>query len=133
MEIRKEAEEIKSWIEDNQLAKALLDKSSLKKKELLALLLYYRSEEVSFEDLASELGINRSGAWKRWKKGKDKIIESFYTLELGVYGGILDPEAIKYLTNDLEDYLKLAHRKGDKEAIRKRIEKRMAKMEKEGL
>lgn len=133
MTIRKEAEEVKSWIEENKLAKALLDKSSLKKKELVALLLYYRSEEISFEDLASELGINRSGAWKRWKKGKDKIIESFYTLELGVYGGILDPEAIKYLTKDLEDYLKLAHRRGDKEAIRERIEKRMAKMENEGL
>lgn len=133
MEIEKEREEIKSWIEENQLAKVLLEKSSLKKEEFITLLLYFRSENISFSDLASELGINRSGAWKRWKKGYNKIIESFYTLELGVYGGILDPGTIKYLNEDLKDYLKLAQREGDKEAIRKRIEKRMAEMEKKGV
>lgn len=133
MEIGKEREEIESWIEENQMAKVLLEKSSLNRKEITALLLYFKSEEIKFSDLASELGINRSGAWKRWKNGYNKIIESFYTLELGVYGGILDPDAIKYLIEDLKDYLKLARREGSKEAIRKRIEKRMAEMEKEGI
>ncbi len=133
MEIGKEREELEGWIEENRLAQVLLEKSSLDKKELIALLLYFRDENISFSDLASELGINRSGAWKRWKKGYNKIMESFYTLELGIYGGILDPEAIKYLNEDLKDYMKLAKRKGDKEAIRKRIEKRIAEMEKEGI
>lgn len=133
MEIGKEREEIESWIEENKMAKVLLEKSSLNRREIIALILYFQIEDISFSDLASELGINRSGAWKRWKKGYDKIIESFYTLELGVYGGILDPDAIRYLIEDLKDYLKLARREGDKEAIRKRIEKRMAEMENEGI
>lgn len=130
MENPNETEEIEEWIEENSLTQALLKKSSLRKSELKALLLYFQSEDKSFRDLASELGINRSGAWKRWKKGYDKIIESFYTLELAVYGGILDPEATKLLTEDLEDYLRLAHRKGDIEAIQAQLEKRMAEMEK---
>lgn len=130
MKIEEEADEINEWIKENPLAKALLKKSSLKKGELKALLLYFQDEGISFSDISSELGINRSGAWKRWKKGYDKIIESFFTLELAVYGGILDIEATKHFVQDLQDYLKLAHQQGDKEAIRKRLEKRMTQMEK---
>ncbi|KXA97062.1 hypothetical protein AKJ37_03805 [candidate division MSBL1 archaeon SCGC-AAA259I09] len=96
-------------------------------------MLYFRDEEISFADLSSDLGINRSGAWKRWKKGYDKVIESFFTLELAVYGGILDPKATKHFVEDLKDYLKLAHREGDKKAIQKRLERRMTEMEKQDV
>lgn len=132
MDIQDIAEEIEEWIKESPLAQALLEKSNLKKAELKALMLYFRDEDISFNDLASELGINRSGAWKRWKKGYDKIIQSFYTLELSVYGDILDAEATKLLVEDLRDYLRLAHQRGDTEAIRDRLEKRMTEMEKRG-
>ncbi len=133
MKIDNIAQEIDEWIENNALADALLDRSAIKKEELKALMLYFRDEEISFSDLASEMEINRSGAWKRWKKGYKKIIESFYTLELAVYGDILDPEATKILTEDLQDYLKLAHKEGDLEAVRDRLERRLAEMEKRGI
>lgn len=129
MEIYDESTEIEEWMEKNPLAQALLKKSGLKRGELKALLLYFRSEETSFGDLASELGINRSGAWKRWKRGYNKIIESFYTLELAVYGGVLDPEATKLLTEDLKDYLRLVRGGEDVEAVRERLERRMAELE----
>lgn len=126
-------QEIEDWMEENSLAQALLKKSNLKKEELKALLLYFQGEDTSFSDLSSEMGISRSGAWKRWKKGYEKVIESFYTLELAVYGGILDLETTKLMTEDLKDYLRLAHKAGDLEEIRMRLEKRMAQMEKEEL
>ncbi len=127
--MEKEKSNIETWIEENRLAKALLKKSGVKKGELKAMMLYFQEEDTSYKDLSKKLGINRSGAWKRWKKGYDKIIESFFTLELAVYSGILDPEATKHFVEDLQDYLKLAHKKGDKEAIRARLEKRMAELE----
>lgn len=133
MNIRNISEEIEEWIEESPLAQALLEKSNLKKEEMKALMLYFRDEDISFDDLASELGMGRSGAWKRWKKGYEKIIQSFYTLELAVYGDILDAEATKLLVEDLRDYLRLAHQEGDTEAIRSRLEKRMTEMEKRGV
>lgn len=133
MKIQDVAAEIEEWINENPLAEALLKKSSLKKEELKTLMIYFRSEDISFGDIASEFDINRSGIWKRWKKGYEKIIRSFYTLELAVYGGILDPEATKLLTKDLQDYLRLAYERGDIEAIRERLERRMTEMEKRGI
>lgn len=129
-EIRDISREVEEWIEGNPLSQALLERSNLKKGELKTLMLYFRREEISFSDISSELGINRSGAWKRWKKGYNKIIKSFFTLELAVYGGILDPETIQLLMEDLRDYLKLAHEKGDIEKIRSRLEKRLGELEK---
>ncbi|MFP4005090.1 MAG: hypothetical protein ACLFUR_00015 [Candidatus Hadarchaeia archaeon] len=129
-EIKDIAKEIDEWIENNPLSQALLERSNLKKGELKALMLYFRREDISFSDISPELGINRSGAWKRWKKGYNKIIESFFTLELAVYGGILDPEATQLLMEDLRDYLKLAHEKGNIEKIRSRLEKRLVELEK---
>ncbi len=125
-----ERDDIEDWIEENKLAKALLKKSGLKKGELKSMILYFRDEDSSFQDIASKLGINRSGAWKRYKKGYEKIIESFFTLELAVYSGILEPEAVQHFVKDLEDYLNLAHQQGNKEMIRARLEKRMAELEK---
>jgi len=125
-----ERDDIEEWIEENKLAKALLKKSGIKKGELKSMILYFQDEESSFQDIASKLGINRSGAWKRYKKGYDKVIESFFTLELAVYSGILEPEAVQHFVEDLQDYLNLAHQRGDKEMIRARLEKRMAELEK---
>lgn len=125
-----ERDDIEEWIEENKLAKALLKKSGIKKGELKSMILYFQDEESSFQDIASKLGINRSGAWKRYKKGYDKVIESFFTLELAVYSGILEPEAVQHFVEDLQDYLNLAHQQGDKEMIRARLEKRMAELEK---
>ncbi len=130
MRIQEEVEEIEKWIEENTLLKALLKKSNLKKEELKALMIYFTLEEVTFEDLASEMGINRSGAWKRYKKGFNKIIQSFYTVELAAYSGILDPKVTEMLAEDLTDYVRLLEGEGDIEAIRARLEKRMAMMEK---
>ncbi|KXA88885.1 hypothetical protein AKJ57_06170 [candidate division MSBL1 archaeon SCGC-AAA259A05] len=126
---QKEISEIDEWIEENPLSQALLKKSSLKKGELKALLLYFGKEDISFKDLASELGINRSGAWKRWKRGYNKIIESFYTLELAAYSGILEPEVTELLTEDLRSYLEMVREDEDLEVIRERIERRMAELE----
>lgn len=130
MKIHEEAEEIEKWIEGNTLANALLKKSGVKKEELKALMLYFSEEDITFEDLASEMEINRSGAWKRWKKGFNKIIESFYTVELAAFSGILDPEVTELLADDLMDYVRLLREEADIEEIRARLEKRMAMMEK---
>ena len=129
MRIREEVEEIEKWIEGNSLAKALIKKSKLKKEELKALMVYFTVEDVTFEDLASEMDINRSGAWKRYKKGFEKIIQSFYTVELAAYSGVLDPKVTEMLAEDLTDYVRLLQGEGDIEAIRARLEKRMAVME----
>lgn len=126
---KKEISEIDDWIEKNALSQALLKKSSLKKGELKALLLYFENEGVSFQDLASKLGINRSGAWKRWRKAYNKIIESFYTLELAVYCGVLEPEVVELLTEDMSSYLKMARGDADLEVIRRGIERRMAELD----
>lgn len=132
METFDEKSEIEKWIEENPLVKALLERSSLKEGELKALLLYFSGEEITFRDLSSKLGINRSGAWKRWKRGYSRITESFYTLELAIYGGVLDPEVARLIIEDLQDYLKLAHEEGDMEALRHRLERRIAEMEELG-
>lgn len=124
-----EVSDIDKWIEENPLSQALLKKSSLKKGELKALLIYFGSEDITFENLASKLEMNRSGAWKRWKKGYDKVIESFYTLELAVYGGILEPEVAELLAEDLQSYLEMARGDEDLEVIRERIERRMAELD----
>ncbi len=129
--MEKEETEIGTWIKENALAKALLEKSNLKKGELKALMLNFQKEDSTFQEISDKLDINRSAAWKRYKKGYDKIIESFFTLELAVYSGILETKTIQHFVQDLQDYLKLAHQTGDKEAIRARLEKRMAKLEKQ--
>lgn len=133
MEPGNELNSVEDWIEENELAEILLEKSNIKEGELKALLLYFQNEETSFSDVASKLNISRSGAWKRWKKGYKKIIESFYTLELAIYGGVLDPEATKFIIEDLQDYLRLALDQGDIEGIRARLEKRLAEMEESGF
>ncbi|KUO39648.1 MAG: hypothetical protein APZ16_03120 [Candidatus Hadarchaeum yellowstonense] len=117
-----------SWLRNNLLAKVLLERSHLDEKTLKALLLYYWSENPTFEDIAKKLKINRSGAWKRWKKGQNAIMRSFYTIELAIYSGILEKETAEILIDDLIDYSELAKGAGNVEEIRDRIERRMVQL-----
>lgn len=119
---------IENWIEENDLARLLLKESKIDKGVFKALLLYYWSEDIKFEDLGRELDLKKPGAWKRWRKGLDTIIKSFYTIELAIYSGILDIEIAELLTEDLRDYIKIMKEEGDIGKIRDRLEKRMIKL-----
>jgi len=116
------------WLEKNRLAKILLNNSHLSRENLLALLLYYWKPGTTFEEIAAKLGIQRAGAWKRWKKGKDAVLRSFYTIELGIYCGVLDPEVAEVLLEDLRDYISLVKGGENPERIKDRIELRMLKL-----
>lgn len=120
--------EAERWLEKNRLAKILLNNSHLSRENLLALLLYYWKPGTTFEEIATELGIQRAGAWKRWKKGKDAVLRSFYTIELGIYSGVLDSEVAEVLLQDLQDYVSLLKGGESPEKIRDRIELRMLKL-----
>ncbi|KXA99743.1 hypothetical protein AKJ48_01810 [candidate division MSBL1 archaeon SCGC-AAA261O19] len=133
MEPKDEVNKVEEWIEENPLARVLLEKSGLDKGVLKTLLLYYWSEDVTFEGLAQRLDLKKPGAWKRWRKGLDTIIQSFYTIELAVYSGILDAETAKLLAEDLQDYVELTEEEGDLEAIRDRLEKRMVELKGQGF
>lgn len=133
MEPEGEINKVEEWIEENRLARALIEKSGLDKGVLKTLLLYYWSEDVTFEDLAQRLDLKKPGAWKRWRKGLDAITQSFYTIELAVYSGILDAETAKLLAEDLQDYVELTKEGGDIEAIRDRLEKRMVELRRQGF
>lgn len=128
-----EIDEVEAWIQENPLAKSLLEKSHLDMDTLRAILLYYWNEEISFEELAKKLNLKRPGAWKRWKKGLDSVMRSFYTLELAIYAGVLEIEVVELLAEELLDYIKLARGGEDIDEIRDRLEKRMAEMEERGL
>jgi hypothetical protein len=119
-----------TWMKNNRLAQFLLEKSDLSREELKTMLLYYWSGGTRFEDLARKLGIQRSGAWKRWRRGLDTVMRSFYTLELAMYAGILDPEIADIISQDLRDYTSLAREEGGLEEIQNRIEERMVKLKK---
>ncbi|MEM3514573.1 MAG: hypothetical protein QXT02_04750 [Candidatus Hadarchaeum sp.] len=116
------------WLRDNLLVKVLLERSHLDEKTLKAMLLYYWSENPTFEIIAKKLKIKRSGAWKRWKKGQEAIMRSFYTIELAIYSGILERETAEILIDDLIDYNELAKGAANVEEIRDRIERRMVQL-----
>jgi len=117
-----------SWLRGNLLARALLERSHLNEKTLKAMLLYYWMEDPTFEFIAKKLRINRPGAWKRWKKGQDAIMRSFYTIELAIYAGILERETAEILIDDLIDYNELAKGAGNVDELRDRIERRMVQL-----
>jgi hypothetical protein len=121
---------VDEWIRDNPLSQALLEGSHLEPEILKALLLYYWGEDMTFEKMARKLKIKRPGAWKRWRKGLDAIMRSFYTIELAIYAGVLDEKTAKILVRDLEDYVELAQGGKDLKGVRDRIEKRMVEMKK---
>ncbi|MCS7131762.1 MAG: hypothetical protein NZ934_03420 [Hadesarchaea archaeon] len=125
-----DASRVEKWLKDNPLCQVLQKRSHLNLDVFKTLLLFYWSEDVTFEKLANELKIQRPGAWKRWKKGLETIVRSFYTLELAIYAGILDPEIAEILVQDLQDYASLARGEGKMEELRDRIEERMVKLSK---
>lgn len=121
---------VEKWLRDNPLCQILQKRSHLNLDVFKTLLLFYWGEDMTFEKLANELKIQRPGAWKRWKRGLEAIVRSFYTLELAVYAGILDPEIAEMLAQDLQDYASLAKGEGKMEELRDRIEERMVKLSK---
>jgi hypothetical protein len=118
------------WLRASLLARVLLERSHLDEKTLKTMLLYYWNRDVTFEELAKRLRIQRPGAWKRWQKGRDAIMRSFYTIELAIYAGVLEAETAELLLEDLQDYSSLAQGEGDLGELRDRIEKRMVQLTK---
>ena len=117
-----------NWLRGNLLARALLERSHLDEKTIRAMLLYYWSEDATFEVIAKKLRIKRPGAWKRWKKGQNAVMRSFYTVELAIYAGILEKETAEILIDDLIDYNELAKGAGNVNELRDRIERRMVQL-----
>jgi len=124
----KKLNEAEKWLKEDKLAQFLLEKSNLSLGELKTLLLYYGSGGTTFEELAKKLNIQRPGAWKRWRRGVDTIMNSFYTLELAMYAGVLEPEIADIISQDLQDYASLAREEGGLEEIQSRIEERLLKL-----
>ncbi len=117
-----------NWLRGNLLVRALLDRSHLDEKTLRAMLLYYWNEDITFGDIGKRLRIQRPGAWKRWKKGRDAIMQSFYTIELAIYSGVLEKETAEILIDDLIDYNELAKGTENVDELRDRIERRMVQL-----
>lgn len=116
------------WFQENLLAQTLLKRSHLNEKTLKTLLFYHWEDGATFEEIARKLRIQQPGAWKRWQRGRDAIMRSFYTLELAIYAGILDAEIAELLAQDLRDYALLAGSKADLQTLRNRIEERMVRL-----
>ena len=118
------------WLQKDSLVRVLLKQSYFNEKTLKATLFHYWGEGVTFEDIAEALHIQQPGAWKRWRRSLDTIMRSFYTLELAMYAGVLDPEIVDIVSQDLQDYASLAREEGGLEEIQSRIEERMLKLKK---
>ena len=121
---------VEKWLKDNPLSKILLERSHLKPEILKTMLLFCWSQDATFEQLSKELKIQRPGVWKRWNKGRDAIIRSFFTIELAIYAGILDTEIAEILTQDLQDYVSLATSGEGLQELQSRIEERMVSLTK---
>ncbi|MEM2878567.1 MAG: hypothetical protein QXG10_03350 [Candidatus Hadarchaeales archaeon] len=125
---REDIEKAERWLKENLLARVLLERSHFKEKTLKALLLHSWSEDATFQDISRRLRIGQPGAWKQWKRGREVLMRSFYTIELAIYAGIIDLETAEFMIDDLLDYTSLARGEGDPEEIRDRIEKRMTQL-----
>lgn len=127
---REEFARAEKWLSENLLARALLERSHLDEKTLKTMLLHYWSEGATFEELAKKLRMQRPGAWKRWRTGRDTVMRSFYTIELAVYAGILEAETAELMVDDLLDYVTLSRGEGNLDELRDRIERRMVELTK---
>jgi DNA-binding transcriptional ArsR family regulator len=116
------------WLRENLLARVLLERSHLNEKTLKALLLHSWSKGATFEEISKRLRMGQPGAWKKWKRGRDLLMRSFYTIELAIYAGILDVETAEFIIDDLLDYVSLARGEGNVNEIRDRIERRMVQL-----
>jgi len=128
---REEIARAEKWLRENLLAQELLKRSHINEKTLKALLLHSWSEGATFEEISKRLNIQQPGAWKRWQRGRDAVMRSFYTLELAIYAGVLEAETAEVLIDDLLDYTSLAKGEGNVEELRDRIERRMVQLAKE--
>jgi len=119
--------EVEGWLRESLVAQELLKQSHMDDKTLKSLL-FYRTVETTFEEIAEKLKMQQPGAFKRYKRGMNYIYRSFFTLELAVYSGILGPTVAQFLADDLTDYANMARGVGDMETIRNRIERRMVQV-----
>lgn len=127
---REEILRAEKWLRGNLLAKELLKRSHIKEETLKAMLMHSWSEDATFEQIAKRLGIEQSGAWKRWQRGRDAIMSSFYTIELALYAGVLEADIAEIMIDDLIDYKSLSRGEGNVDEIRDRIERRMVQLAK---
>ena len=127
---KKPVAQVEKWLRENTFARVLLEKSHLDPKTLEAMSLRCWSEDATFEDLAKKLNIQRPGAWKRWQRGREAVMRSFYTVELAIYAGILETETAELLADDLSDYVSFARGERGADELRDRIEKRMVQLAK---
>lgn len=58
------------------------------------------------------------------------VMRSFYTIELAICAGVLEPETAELLAQDLLDYASLSRGEEDASELRDRIEERMVKLAK---
>jgi len=128
---REEVAKAEKWLRGNLLAQELLKRSHINEKTLKALLLHSWSDGTTFEEIAKRLNIQQPGAWKRWQRGRDAVMRSFYTIELAIYAGVLEAETAEVLVDDLLDYTSLSKGEGNVEELRDRIERRMVQLAKE--
>ncbi len=128
---RGEVAKAEKWLRGNLLAQELLKRSHINEKTLKALLLHSWSDGTTFEEIAKRLNIQQPGAWKRWQRGRDAVMRSFYTIELAIYAGVLEAETAEVLVDDLLDYTSLSKGEGNVEELRDRIERRMVQLAKE--
>ncbi len=119
---------VEQWLNRDRLAQFLLSKSHFAKRDFQALLLHAWSENLTFESMGKLLGIQRPGAWKRWRRAVDAIFRSFCTIELSLYAGALDPKIAELLIQDLQDYVDLVQQGERPERIRERLELRMIEL-----
>ncbi len=117
-----------NWLRENLLAHALLERSHLDEKTLRPMLLHSWKEDASFNDIAKRLRMQKPGAWKRWRRGRDAVMRSFYTIELAIYAGVLESETAEVMIDDLLDYVSLSRGEGNVDELRDRIEKRMIQL-----
>ncbi|RLG69976.1 MAG: hypothetical protein DRO11_06905 [Methanobacteriota archaeon] len=94
---------IEMWLEGDPVARELLEASSLTRRQLMAILLYYSGDDVTFKELSEELGISREGAYKNYKLGMDNIRKAFCTIKLAVRSRVLDEEVWDRLLEDISD------------------------------
>lgn len=118
------------WLSENLLARALLERSHLNEKTLKILLLHYWSKGATFEEIAKRLRSQQPGVWKRWQRGRDMVMRSFYTIELAIYAGVLEVETAELMVDDLLDYISLSRGEGNMDELRDRIERRMVQLAK---
>jgi hypothetical protein len=127
---REEILKAERWLRGNLLAQELLKRSHIKEETLKAMLMHSWSEDATFETIAKRLGIEQPGAWKRWQRGRDAMMRSFYTIELALYAGVLEADIAEIMIDDLLDYKSLSRGEGNVDEIRDRIERRMVQLAK---